>query len=82
MKKLFLRAFQFQSGAIKRNSLIEIKELFERFQFQSGAIKRGTQLQNVIGIEMFQFQSGAIKSIRTNDAVRKPSKVSIPKWCD
>ena len=53
--------FQFQSGAIKRNSTGRTREQIHKFQFQSGAIKSASRNMKHEKKNMFQFQSGAIK---------------------
>ena len=57
-------SFQFQSGAIKREGLIDLFKAVGRFQFQSGAIKRLIMGVATEEIAKFQFQSGAIKRPR------------------
>ena len=74
--------FQFQFGAIKRQTDFLIQGLDDLFQFQFGAIKSLNQSARLNQVQIFQFQFGAIKSNRTTQAHRTDFDISIPVWCD
>ena len=82
--------FQFQTGAIRRESPIPKPLQVCLFQFQTGAIRRIQRLRGIRVRGGFQFQTGAIRSnvnnliIRGEDmfqfqtgAIRRLSKINI-----
>ena len=74
--------FQFQTGAIKSETLQEIWASDE-FQFQTGAIKsENDQRISVMSFPCFNSKLVRLKGRRVRFGEVAITFVSIPNWCD
>ena len=83
VRLLVVPAFQFQTGAIKRQGeSIRKERCGNSFNSKLVRLKAITWLvKGLNSLLEFQFQTGAIKSISPSPPMI-PMRVSIPNWCD
>ena len=73
--------FQFQDGAVKRQSPTQLVLPRFGFQFQDGAVKSINFVYDELMRIRFQFQDGAVKSWLHHRERLSLYSISIPRWC-